>query len=112
MISQVNYIKVRVGLCYTTGDPEERHTCAFHDRVYTTEEEIRSKVILALNESIGLHNWAILLKELEPHSDSYFIDIWADGYDDYGKVFCIVRSLLKTCGLHPLYRGTVHQLLN
>jgi len=106
-----NYKKVRVGLCYVTGDPEERHTAAFHDRTYSSEEEIRSKVLLPLNESIGLFNWAILLKELEPCSNDYFIHIWADNHDDFTKIYTFVKNLFN-CWPYPRYNGTVYQLLN
>lgn len=105
------YIKVRVGLCYITGDPEERHSGTFHDRLYTKEEEIRSRILLQLNDSIGLFNWAILFVQLTPHSKNFFADIWVNNYDDYAKVFYTIRDHLNEYNLTPFYKGTVDQLL-
>lgn len=106
-----NYIKVRVGLCFTTGSPTEMYTDAFCDRLYAIEEQIRSSVILQLNDSIGLHNWAILFIQLTPNSKSYFADIWVNNFDDYPRVFFIIRDHLNDYNLTPFYKGTVDQLL-
>lgn len=106
-----NYIKVRVGLCFTTASPTEMYTDAFLDKLYAVEEQIRSSIILQLNEAIGLHNWAIMFVQLTPHSKNYFADIWVNSYDDYARVFYIIRDQLNDHNLTPFYKGTVEQLL-
>ena len=111
MNSFTGFIKVRVGLCFITGSAIEMNTDTFRDRLYTTEEQIRSSIILPLNESIGLHNWAIQFIELTPHSKSYLVDIWADRYEDYPRIFYIIRDHLPDCNLTPFYQGTVSQRL-
>jgi hypothetical protein len=111
MNSFTNYIKVRVGLCFVTGSAEEMYTDTFRNKLYTTEEQIRSSIILSLNESIGLHNWAIQFVQLTPDSKTYFADIWADRYEDYATIFYIIRDCLPDYKLTPFYQGTVSQLL-
>lgn len=107
-----NFIKIRVGLCLTSGSAIEMHTDAFLDNIYTTEEQIRSSIILPLNDAIGLHNWAIHFGQLVPNSKTFLADVWADRSEDNATIFNIIRDCLPDYKLIPFYQGTVSQRLD
>ena len=111
MSTFTNFIKVRVGLCFYTDSVTELHTDAFHDRIYALEDQLRSIIMLPLNDSIGLHNWAIRFVQLTPFSEKeFFVDISADTYDEYVRIFFIIRDLLEGYKLTPFYQGPVDRL--
>lgn len=114
MDEKTNFIKIRVfllnsPLITSNGILQERNRK--EEEYYNPEEQIREKIILSINDKIGLHNWAIKFIE-EPEPPRKFAALlYADNENDAliikNILFDKLGNDLKNC----YYKGTVNDYI-
>jgi hypothetical protein len=96
-----NFIKIRTSVMLNGTKITQEQI----DGIYEEEERIREKLILPLNEAIGLHNWAIQFTIIS-YGD-YFADIYLDDLEKYGVMVSIIRNHVTDRQLTFWYQGGI-----
>jgi len=111
------FIKVRAGL--TKGLHPKIITSkgiefneSFVERLYEVEEELRSKVILPINEAVGLHNWALTFIEHPTEKPIFFADIYAPDSNAFIQIILIIKSTIKDIEFSYYHKGDINTYLN
>lgn len=114
MDHRTDYIKIRTALTLnrrfdltSKGFSQE-----FKDKLTDYEESFRAKIIIPINDTIGLHNWAILFTEIPEPEPKYFCDIYTDDTTQYSKVVAIIKERIEDVEFYFSYKGTVMDYLN
>lgn len=112
MAHGTNYIKIRTGLHkglehVPSPDGKIKFSDAFMQRLYDEEEGFRAKIMIDINEKVGLHNWAIQFIEHPTEKPTFFADIWVDNQEDYPIIIGIIRSIITDIEFSYYYKGTV-----
>jgi hypothetical protein len=106
------YIKIRAGL--STGlHPIELSSAGiifnpdFQERLYEVEDDFRSKIIVPINDAIGLNNWAIKFIEVPDDEPRFFADIYVDNNDDFLNIIAIIQTKINDVKFHYYNKGNV-----
>jgi len=108
-----DYIKIRTAL---TLNPSFDLTSngfspKFKDRLIDYEEQFRNQIMMPINESVGLHNWAILFTEVPQSTPKFFCDIYTDDQTHYTRIVAIVTNRIRDVEFHFFNKGTVNDYL-
>ena len=114
MSENTNYIKIRVNLMNygpiqltSTGIKWDDD---FHDRVYDKEELFRSLILIPINESVGLDNWAIrFMPAIE--DINFFVDIYAPNEEDAFTISSIVKHNITDVEFNFRYEGNISKYI-
>lgn len=91
MNKEVRSIKIRssmnTNLSYTSPD-RKYFTQSFKDFLYETDEAFRSKVMIPINEDVGLFNWAIDF--IENPGQGFLVDIYCDNDSAFVRIHRII----------------------
>ncbi|MBL7843841.1 MAG: hypothetical protein KF763_16140 [Cyclobacteriaceae bacterium] len=105
-----DFIKVRAHL--NTGlkfDSSGNFAQDFRNSLYEQDENFRSKVIVPINESVGLHNWAIDFIEFP--GDGFLADIFTDSQQNFNKIKSIIQDRIPDIKFEFFFKGTVSDYL-
>jgi len=107
-----NFIKIRTSLYkglehVHSPDGKIKFGNSFMQRLHDTEEEFRSKLIVEINDKVGLHNWAIQFIEHPTEEPKFFADIWVDNTDHYPLIIGIIRSIIPEIEFMYYYKGNI-----
>lgn len=112
MNENIHYIKIRTGL--TKGLEHVPHpqgkikfSDAFMERLYEMEEMFRAKLLLSINDKVGLHNWAIMFVEHPTEKPTFFADIWVENKEDYPVIAEIIKSTITNMDFTYYYKGNM-----
>ncbi len=117
---ETNFIKVRTRLILDPRiDIEKKHNSEinnfssnFINKINILEEDLRSQIIIQINDLIGLHNWAITFVQVSSTEPFYFADICADNLQDFNIIREFVSDKLSSINLSFYYIGTIKDYLN
>ena len=117
MGAEHNYIKIRTGLTkglehIPSPDGKVKFSDAFMQRLYDEEEKFRSKIMIEINERVGLHNWAIMFIELPLEKPTFFADIWVDNVEYYPVMIGIIRSIITEIEFSYFYKGDMSSYIH
>ncbi len=119
MTDKKNFIKVRVWLILKDGDkltimadgtfiPSNE----FSERSYTYDEIFREPIMVLINESVGLHNWAVRFEQFAEDDSIYDVRIYADDEMVGGrKIKNIIEDKIPNKELKFYYGGTINDYL-
>ncbi|PZQ94734.1 MAG: hypothetical protein DI539_30840 [Flavobacterium psychrophilum] len=108
---RTDFIKVRTHL--NTGlryDSNGKFTQEFRNSLYEHDEDFRSKVIIPINELVGLHNWAIDFVEVP--GIGFFADIFADSESNYYAIRSIISAKIPDTDFEYFFKGNVSSSLS
>jgi hypothetical protein len=84
-----------------------RFSQSFKDRLNDTDELVRSRIIIPINEAVGLHNWAVTFVE---NSNQFFSDIYAEDRNQYETIVSIISSRLIEIEIELFsYKGRISE---
>ncbi len=120
MTDRKDFIKVRVWLILKDGDKLTIKadgtfipTNEFLERSYTYDEKFREPIIVLINESVGLHNWAVRFEQFADDDTIYDVRVYAnDEMTDGMQIKNIIENKMPDVELHFDYRGTIEDYLN
>ena len=112
MNSRTDFIKIRTSLHFGLYPMEITNNGVkfndnFIDRFIDVEEEFRSKIMLPINEAVGLHNWAIMFTEHPTENPKFFADIYCDNKEHYPVIAGIIRATIEDIEFSYWYKGDV-----
>ena len=114
MTNKTGFIKIKTGLLLKSGDTISMdnnyvptHSPEFNQKVYDKEEQFRTKIILQINEAVGLNNWAIRFGQMYEDKEKYITDIYAENENDYNIILNILGQQVPLIELMPIYKGTI-----
>lgn len=85
-------------------------TKEFKERLNDMDELVRSKIIIPINEAIGLHNWAVSFIQ---NSDRFFCEIYADNETHFNTIQSIISYKLTDMDIELFtYKGTISDYKN
>lgn len=112
MTQRTNFIKIRTGLHFglehvPSPDGKIKFSNNFMQRLYDEEEGFRAKIMIEINERVGLHNWAIQFIEHPTDEPKFFADIYVDNTEHYPVIIGIIRSIIKEIEFSYYYKGNI-----
>jgi len=106
-----DFIKVRAhlnrGLSY---DAQGKFAQSFKDLLYEEDENFRSKIIVPINEAVGLHNWATDF--VENPGVGFLVDIYADNREEAIKIKSIIQERVADIDFEFFYKGDIDKYLS
>lgn len=84
----------------------------FFDKVFESEEDLRSQIVVQINDSLGLHNWAVAFVQVSIQEPFYFADIYSENYQNFTTIQNIISERLNKIKFSFYYRGTIDEYLN
>lgn len=107
---RTDFIKVRVhlnrGIKYNAQGYFDQ---SFKDLLNEEDERFRSRIIIPINESVGLHNWAINF--VENPGVGFFVEVFADNREVAGRIFSIASARIEDANLMFWYCGNIDRYL-
>ena len=112
MTQRKNFLKITVGLHKglehaQSTDGKIKFTDAFMQRLYNEAEGFRAKLMIEINNKVGLHNWAIQFIEHPTDIPTFFADIWVDDVEHYPVIIGIIRSIINDIEFSYYYKGDI-----
>lgn len=107
-----DFIKVRASLTkglhpFTVTSNGPTFNDAFMERLTEVEEFMRSRIILPINEAVGLHNWAVRFVEHPTSTPTFFADIYAETQEAFQTIAAIIAEELLDISFSYYHKGTV-----
>lgn len=75
----------------------------YNNYITDAEEELRSLLIIPINEKIGLFNWAVLF--VEESENKYIVNIFSDTLADYENIYSIIIVKMPSFRFLFKYQG-------
>jgi hypothetical protein len=113
METKQEHIRVRVSQMYGEGEMQItpngiKFSNAWCDKLYNTEEEFRSKIILDINELVG-EEWHVMFTPFL--TGEYFADIYALTESDAIQIYNIIQNKITNFKFKFYYKGIINSLL-
>lgn len=102
MADRKDFVKIRTSVLL---DRHHRITQEQFDTIYEEEEKMREKILLPLNDLVGLHTWAIQFSIR--NVGEYFVDIYLSNRNDYELVVSTVSRLITDKKMTFWSMGTI-----
>ena len=107
-----NPIKIRLRLLtknnsYEVTPDGTKWNPEFVDNIVDEEERFRAKIILPINDEIGLTNWAVVFTQAGLSDVDFFVDIYADTKDDAKTIKDIIENKLPDIKFSQRHKGTI-----
>ena len=81
----------------------------FKERLTDMDELVRSKIIIPINEVVGLHNWAVTFVQ---NHNQFFCDIYSEKIH-YDVIVSIISNRLTDMDIELFeYKGTISEYKN
>ena len=109
MINITNFVKIRVHILvdhdkhFMFDDGEIKWNPAALEYFYNADAKFRDPIISFINDSVGLHNWAI--RFIEFYKGQYEVYIYCDNEDDFYKIDSIILDKLKNYTFRFIAKG-------
>jgi hypothetical protein len=82
----------------------------FKDRLSDIDELVRSKIIIPINEKVGLHNWAVTFVQ---NSSQFFCDIYSSDKTHFDMIVSIISNRLTDMDIELFeHKGTISDYKN
>ena len=117
MTRRTDFLKITVSLYkglehIPSPDGKIKFSSSFMQRLYEEAEGFRAQIMIDINDTIGLHNWAIQFSEWPNEDPKFFADIWVDETDHYPIIIGIIRSHIKDIEFSYYYKGDMDSYID
>jgi hypothetical protein len=79
----------------------------FIDSLHEEEEKFKSKIMVDINDVVGIQKWHILFSEYPIPKETYFADIYAASEEDFYKIVAIIKDRITDIDFRYYYKGDV-----
>jgi len=117
MARRTDFLKITVGLHkglehIPSLDGKIKFSNSFMQRLYDEAEGFRAKIMVDINDVIGLHTWAIQFVEWPDENPKFFADIWVDNTEHYPFIIGVIRSHIKEIEFSYYYKGDMDSYID
>ncbi len=115
-----NYIKIRTRLIIdpyldiqkNNHDGTFKPSEYFLEKIFSSEEDLRSMILTQINEIVGLFGWAIIFEQFSLIEPIYIANIYSKNIEDFESIKNVLKERIDAFNLKYVYKGNIELYLN